>query len=298
MAPDLQLRGRVDRHRERLACPSCHGPISETATGLACAACPREFPVKDGAPWLRVDPPQQVEDEYFEGARGWIRSRPKLYRWVMRCCAPVLITGPDPVEAFAGSGSGPIIDVGAGNDRRHPDFLTVDLLRYPEVDIVGNAAQLPFADDSVAGVVSITVLEHVEDPGAVLREAHRVLSPGGRLFLVVPMVVPYHSAPLDFRRWTHEGVVEELEQAGDFEIVDRGVYTGPASALAWYLAEWLALAVTFGVSRLRAVVSPVLQILLSPIKLLDYLLARLPGATDLAATLFVVAEKRPSEVST
>ena len=50
----------------------------------------------------------------------------------------------------------------------------------------GCAERLPFADRTFAGVVAGDVIEHVADQGATLAEAHRVLRPGGRLFLAAP----------------------------------------------------------------------------------------------------------------
>jgi SAM-dependent methyltransferase len=52
--------------------------------------------------------------------------------------------------------------------------------------VCGCAERLPFRDRSFGGVVAGDVIEHVADQAATLAEAHRVLVPGGRLFLAAP----------------------------------------------------------------------------------------------------------------
>jgi SAM-dependent methyltransferase len=48
------------------------------------------------------------------------------------------------------------------------------------------AQPLPFDDACFDGVIAKDVLEHVPDPVAVVREIHRVLRPGGRVFASSP----------------------------------------------------------------------------------------------------------------
>jgi SAM-dependent methyltransferase len=50
----------------------------------------------------------------------------------------------------------------------------------------GNAERMPFRDGTFAAVVAGDVIEHVTDQPATLAESHRVLTPGGRLFLASP----------------------------------------------------------------------------------------------------------------
>ena len=57
------------------------------------------------------------------------------------------------------------------------------------LDATGEA--LPFPDNSFDIVYSSNVLEHVNDPGRVLREAVRVLKPGGTMQIVCPNYLSY-----------------------------------------------------------------------------------------------------------
>ena len=52
--------------------------------------------------------------------------------------------------------------------------------------VAGDLLQAPFAEGSFAMVTMFHVLEHVEQPGAFLEAARRLLRPGGRLIVQVP----------------------------------------------------------------------------------------------------------------
>jgi SAM-dependent methyltransferase len=52
--------------------------------------------------------------------------------------------------------------------------------------ILGDARSLPFPEDKFDIVYSVGLLEHFEDPGAILAEQCRVLKSGGHLILQVP----------------------------------------------------------------------------------------------------------------
>lgn len=68
-----------------------------------------------------------------------------------------------------------------------PDWCRVVSARMAEVGgrdvLVADGEQMPFRDESFDVVMSVAVLEHVKRPAVYLREAFRVLRPGGHLFL-------------------------------------------------------------------------------------------------------------------
>ena len=130
--------------------------------------------------------------------------------------------------------------------------------------------------------------EHVPDPDSHVAEMYRVLAPGGRALCYVPFMAPFHASPHDYQRWTRPGLATLFR---DFEILDIRVGAGPTSALLWVLQEWLALALSFGSRRLYRVLAPLMWVL-SPLKVLDYLLARHPEASVVASG-FVVEARKP-----
>ena len=66
-----------------------------------------------------------------------------------------------------------------------PEPRTEPLERFPGLTahVSSEPVRLPFADDSFAAVLSLGVLEHVQDPDASLEELERVLVPGGTLYV-------------------------------------------------------------------------------------------------------------------
>ena len=69
---------------------------------------------------------------------------------------------------------------------REPEWIRIAEERGGARYQIGSAEQLPFADRSLDLVTAQTVLIHVADPRAVLREMARVLRPGGKLWLLEP----------------------------------------------------------------------------------------------------------------
>lgn len=98
-------------------------------------------------------------------------------------------------------------------------YTGADIASNPNADVIYELdAPLPLGDGSVDAVLSTQVLEHVKDPGLYLAECRRVLRPRGRLLLSTPGFWMWHG-PGDWRRWTHEGLIYDVESAG-FRVLD------------------------------------------------------------------------------
>jgi SAM-dependent methyltransferase len=88
-------------------------------------------------------------------------------------------------------------------------YYCLDILLAPDLDVVGNLLQLPFAAEVADGVICNSVLEHVYEPQLAVREIHRVLKLGAVAFLYVPFLYPYHGSrgEPDCYRFTRDGLL-------------------------------------------------------------------------------------------
>lgn len=121
-----------------------------------------------------------------------------------------------------------VLDIGAGTafyreffdhcEYVSQDFCQNESVEYGKIDMVSDAAEIPVGDSSFDAVLCFEVLEHVEEPRAVIAEAARILKPGGRFFLSAPLGSGVHQAPYHyyggFTRFFYE---KFLPQSG-FEI--------------------------------------------------------------------------------
>lgn len=126
--------------------------------------------------------------------------------------------------------SGKTLDLGAGSAKyreiikaRANPYITFDMFPGEHVDVVGDALNLPFDENSFDTIISTQVLEHVEKPWIMIKEIGRTLKPGGLCVLTTPFMIPYHPDPRDYFRYTTQGIRSLFENEG-FETVECGGY--------------------------------------------------------------------------
>jgi SAM-dependent methyltransferase len=105
------------------------------------------------------------------------------------------------------------LDVPAAGDfgmGRHPEIVDFD------------GVTIPFPDASQDHILCTEVLEHVEDPVALIAEMHRVLRPGGTLVATVPFAARVHHAPHDYHRFTRYRLVRMFPGFEGVAVEERG----------------------------------------------------------------------------
>ena len=152
-------------------------------------------------------------------ARAMVANLDGLFRAHI---VPVL---PAPSAGGEGNGGPAMLDVGCGEQ---PYRALLGNLRVVGVnleaadarpDVIADGLRLPFRSGRFPAAVCTQVIEHVPDPGLLLREIGRSLRPGGLLLLSGPMYWPLHEEPFDFWRFTRHGMRRILEDNG-FDLVE------------------------------------------------------------------------------
>jgi len=103
---------------------------------------------------------------------------------------------------------------GIGNlKERLTQVFATDIQFASWLDCVADAQRLPFAAGSVANIIMVDVLHHIEFPVSFFREASRVLRPGGRLIMVEPAIT--WGSTLFYRMFHQEPVRMRMDALAD-----------------------------------------------------------------------------------
>ncbi len=87
-------------------------------------------------------------------------------------------------------------------DNNLGDFVRLDMQGQFGPDIAASVTALPFADESIDRISSNSLMEHCPYPHEILKEAFRVLRPGGSILTIVPFHFVEHGCPKDYLRFT------------------------------------------------------------------------------------------------
>ena len=92
--------------------------------------------------------------------------------------------------------------------------IKVDYNKEKDVDVVADLNQkLPFDNNYADNIFLFNAIYIIESPENLLKEIHRILKPGGVLFLNSPLITNEAPEPHDYFRFTSEGIKKILFQA-------------------------------------------------------------------------------------
>ena len=215
-----------------LACPACGAGVSAIGVDVCCRACDIEYGrAPHGALDLRLRRPKRcrltvdvgtplLPDGGFDFAP--LRMNPEPAVDFSATDAPHHLTRE--LMSFFPKAPAPhslALDIGCGDaihrgvcERAGFDYIGLDY-DAPQAPMLADAHALPFRDESFDFVLSIAVLEHIRFPLLMMREAHRVLKPGGKFIGTVAFLEPFHGD--SYYHHTHLGTFNALKHGG-FEV--------------------------------------------------------------------------------
>ncbi len=302
-----KLNNLSERVINAIRCPSCHSHFQQKESSLVCSniACNKNFPIVNGIPVLINEENSLFTVEDFTSGESkitLIKPYPKIIQLLFRIRPQdslnvlgkrnyerlrqilrsekesplVLIVG----GGILGAGMEPI-----ANDSEI-ELVETDVTFAPRTQIIVDAHDIPFADETFDCVVAQAVLEHVVDPNRCVAEFHRVLKKGGYVYAETPFMQQVHMRPYDFQRFTDTG---HRILFRDFEEIDSGVVCGPGMALAWAYRFFF---LSFGFKGLfKSMVSALAMLTNFWFKYFDYYLVKTQESRNAGSGYYFLGQK-------
>jgi len=191
-----------------------------------------------------------------------------------------------------------IYDIGAQESRGRYAFgspppgarlVCIDIEAGPGVDIVADAHDLHMVESGSADCVTcVGVLLHCRSPERVIGEFHRILKPGGILYVSSPFISPHAAVPAVYYFFSMEGLEATC---APFEKLQCGFNRGPASTMSHLLVVFSAILFSLNSKRLFAINQYLFSWVFFWIKYLDAFIARYEKARLFYTATYFIGRK-------
>lgn len=296
------MRTNDPRFIEILQCPSCQAiKLTILKDIILCAKCQTHYPIRDSVLYLTLSG-TEMADRYASEAelpinrfKTFLKKWPKFFNFLIYAAGSVSFFGRSPWQTVKKEyGEATLVDkiiinVGSGTTTTHPEIINLDIFPFQNVNIVTDAARLPFQDNSVDMVISESTLEHIPDADAAIKEISRVIKPRGMIYVSIPFIMPFHASPNDYLRLTHEGLKQKFSA---FKMEGVGTRGGPASALVTFLMYFLALPFSIISESAYNFAAYFFMVLLSPFRIFDLIFLLFPKSIEASAFIYFIGCKK------
>lgn len=285
-----------------LCCPTCMSVNLQIAdSSVKCISCSVVYPMFGQQPLMLVEG-SPIREWYtsikkdrnksfrvFVDKLAMFRPEDRLWSFDARAAIDQLLSekNPDNENIL-------VICIGSGYEKIfkrkfsvYQEVCHVGLPHIGTVDVIGDAMRLPLQDASVDVMFSSGVFEHISNPELAMKEALRVLKPGGMIYADIPFMRGYHAEPVDYQRYTYSGIETVFARNG-FKLVKKGVCDGPFTAAVLGALDIIKIIPT---RELAGVFRLALSWILHPLKYIDVLLWRTNGAKYFACNFYYVGKK-------
>jgi len=217
---------------KHLVCSSCGHGLEVAGQGANCPGCGQEYPYTDsGSLDLRLQRPKNFADTFELGAQLLPEDGFDFTPLQINPAPDVDFSGINTPRHLtkeilsyfprAKSKDSLMLDLGCGKavhkevaERAGFEWVGLDY-EAPEAPILGDAQALPFEDSTFDFILCVTVIQYVQFPFAMIREARRVLKPDGKMIGTVAFLEPSHGT--SFYHYSHLGIYNLLKHGG-FEV--------------------------------------------------------------------------------
>lgn len=179
------------------------------------------------------------------------------------------------------------LSIGGGPIRIDKNITNLNIGPFPNVDVVGDAHNLPYADESVDFIYSEAVFEHLYDPYKAAKEVFRVLKKDKYAYICTPFMQAYHGYPHHYQNFTITGHQQLFKSAG-LSVVEAGPSTGPIFTIFDLTGLFLNEYLPFPVNKLLKYIWLLVGAVFKP---LDKFILKKKNAYMLASTTYVIVKK-------